>query len=112
MYSSLFKLSFLGCPGKTEKISSLTLFRNSSKAGEPFGGFHVDLSLHVETWEGIYWLSFLKYDLHLIFLAKSSKSLCKSGSLINYGVYIYAHYGTGKGWDKTQLLYATLSFIR
>ena len=85
-YSSLFKLNFLGCPGKTENLSSLTLHRNNSKAGEPFGGFHVDLSSYFETSEGIYWLSFLKYHLHLIFLAKSSKSLCKSASLINDGV--------------------------
>ena len=85
-YSSLFKLNFLGCPGKTEKISSLTLHRNTSKACEPFGGFHVDLNSYFETSEGIYWLSFLKYHLHLIFLAKSSKSLCKSASLINDGV--------------------------
>ena len=62
-----------------------TILRNS-KPGEPFGGFHVDLGLNVETAEGISWLSFLKYHLHLISLAKSSKSLCKSASLINDGV--------------------------
>ena len=68
-YFSLLRLNFLGCPGKTEKISSLILLRNKSKAGEPFGGFHVDLSLYVE-----------------ICIAESSKSLCKSASLINDGV--------------------------
>ena len=43
-------------PGKTEKTSPLTLLRNNSKTGEPFGGFHVDLSLCVETSEVIYFI--------------------------------------------------------
>ena len=70
-YSSLFKLNLLGCPGTVEEISFLTCLRNNSKADEPFVGFQVDLCLHAETSEGISWLSFLKYHLHLNFLAKT-----------------------------------------
>lgn len=75
----------MGCPGKTKKLSSLPLLGNNSKAGEPFSGIHVELDFYVETSDGISWFSFLIYHLHLIFLVNSSKSLCKSTSLINYG---------------------------
>ena len=34
----------------------------------------------------VYLVSFLKYHLYLIFITKSSKSLCKSASLTNDSV--------------------------
>ena len=43
----------LGCPGKIEKVSYLTLRRNNSKSGKPFLGFRVDLDLNKETSESI-----------------------------------------------------------
>ena len=48
--------------------------------------FQVDLGLYLEISESISSLSFLKYHLRIIFLAKPSKSLCKFNSLINDGV--------------------------
>ena len=52
-HTSLFKLNLLKRPGKTGKISPLTLLRKNSNVGEPFEGFHINLGLYVETSEGI-----------------------------------------------------------
>ena len=88
-YSSLFKLNFLGCPGKTEKVSSLTLLRNNCKDGEPFGGFHVDLSLYVETSEGIYWKIWVKFDK--VYKSNLISQTGKQSYIYTYYIYIYIY---------------------
>ena len=51
----IIQIKFLRMPRQIwKKMSSLTLLRNNSEAGEPFEGFYVDLGLYVETWECVY----------------------------------------------------------
>ena len=77
---------FLLFRGKIGKICYLIFLRNNSRAGEPFGGFHLVLDLNEETSESISWFSFLQYHFHLSFLASVLRSLCKSSSFVNDGV--------------------------